>query len=239
MNDEPLLALEDVHTWYGAIHALKGISLKVHEGETVAVIGANGAGKTTTLMTICGIHRARTGAIRFAGEPIEGLPAHKIVERGVCQVPEGRHIFPRMTVTENLEMGAFAVRDRGSIKASLEKVFRLFPILAERKHQSGGTLSGGEQQMLALGRALMTRPRILLLDEPSLGLAPLIVKQVFSTIRELKAGGTTILLVEQNAHLALKTADRAYVMETGRITMEGRGRDLLGNPAIRAAYLGE
>jgi branched-chain amino acid transport system ATP-binding protein len=234
-----LLALEDVHTYYGAIHALKGVSLHVDEGETVAVIGGNGAGKTTSLMTICGIQPAKSGSIRFAGEPIEGLPAHRIVARGVCQVPEGRHVFPRLTVTENLEMGAYAIRDKKAIRASLEKVFHLFPILAERRTQTGGTLSGGEQQMLALGRALMTRPRILLLDEPSLGLAPLIVAQVFATIRELKADGTTILLVEQNAHLALKTADRAYVMETGRITMEGKGRDLLGDPAIRAAYLGE
>jgi len=239
VSDRPILALDDVHTYYGAIHALKGISLHVNEGETVAVIGGNGAGKTTTLMTICGVQPARTGAIRFDGEPIEGLEAHVIVARGVCQVPEGRHIFPRMTVTENLEMGAYAVRDRAAIRASLEKVFHLFPILAERRTQIGGTLSGGEQQMLALGRALMTRPRILLLDEPSLGLAPLIVAQVFDTIRDLKAEGTTILLVEQNAHLALRTADRAYVMETGRITMEGKGRDLLGDPAIRAAYLGE
>ena len=235
----PLLELRDVHTYYGAIHALKGISLVVHPGETVAVIGANGAGKTTTLMTISGVQRARAGEIVFDGEPIRDRPAHELVARGICQVPEGRHIFPRLTVTENLEMGAFALRDRTRIRSHLERVFTLFPILAERRTQTGGTLSGGEQQMLAVGRALMAEPRLLLLDEPSLGLAPLIVKQVFQTIRELKAEGTTILLVEQNAHLALKTADRAYVMETGTIVKEGPGPALLGDPAIRAAYLGE
>lgn len=235
----PLLALRDVETFYGSIQALKGISLEVRPGETVAVIGANGAGKTTTLMTICGIRRPRRGEILFAGEPIGGRPAHTIVEKGICQVPEGRHIFPRLTVRENLEMGAYTVRDRAKIRERQERVFTLFPILAERRTQTGGTLSGGEQQMLALGRALMTEPRLLLLDEPSLGLAPIIVEQVFATIRELKAVGTTILLVEQNAHLALTTADRGYVMETGAIVKEGAGRDLLGDPAIRAAYLGE
>jgi branched-chain amino acid transport system ATP-binding protein len=236
---EPLLQLQDVRTAYGAIEALRGISLEVYAGETVAVIGANGAGKTTTLMTISGIVHPRAGIITFAGERLDGVPPHRIVERGVCQVPEGRHIFPRLTVQENLEMGAYVVRDRAQIQAALERVFALFPILAERRKQAGGTLSGGEQQMLAVGRALMTSPRLLLLDEPSLGLAPLIVAAVFRTIRELKEAGTTILLVEQNAQVALRIADRAYVMETGTIVKVGPGRELLGDPAIRAAYLGE
>ena len=235
----PLLELRDVHTSYGAIQALRGISLVVNPGETVAVIGANGAGKTTTLMTICGILRAGAGEVRFDGASIARTPPHEIVDRGLSQVPEGRHIFPRLTVLENLEMGAYLVRSRAEIDSSLESVFALFPILAERRRQPGGTLSGGEQQMLALGRALMTSPRLLLLDEPSLGLAPLIVRDVFRTIAELRERGTTILLVEQNAHQALSIADRAYVMETGTITKEGPGRELLGDPAIRAAYLGE
>jgi len=234
-----LLRLENVHTFYGVIHALKGISITVLAGETVAVIGANGAGKSTALMTISGIERPRSGEITFDGERIDGLPPHRIVNRGICQVPEGRHIFPRLTVAENLDMGAYAVRDTAAIAAARARVFDLFPILEERRKQPGGTLSGGEQQMLALGRALMTRPRILLLDEPSLGLDPQKVAAVFRTIRELKKSGTTILLVEQNAHIALKIADRAYVMETGSIVKEGAGAELLGDPAIRAAYLGE
>jgi branched-chain amino acid transport system ATP-binding protein len=234
-----LLRLEDVHTYYGVIHALKGISLEVRPGETVAVIGANGAGKSTTLMTVCGIERPRAGRIHFDGERIDGLPPHEIVNRGICQVPEGRHIFPRLTVTENLDMGAYSVRDPRAIAAARERVFELFPILSERRKQPGGTLSGGEQQMLALGRALMTEPKILLLDEPSLGLDPLKVAAVFKTIRALKAAGTTILLVEQNAHIALRIADRAYVMETGSILKSGAGSELLGDPQVRAAYLGE
>ncbi len=235
----PLLSLSDVRAGYGAIEALKGVSLSVGAGETVAVIGANGAGKSTMLMTISGVLRPREGEIRFDGGRIDGLPPHEIVARGVCQAPEGRRIFPRLSVDENLDMGAYAVRDRAAVRAARERVFALFPVLAERRRQAGGTLSGGEQQMLALGRALMTSPRLLLLDEPSLGLAPLLVAQVFRTIRELRAAGTTILLVEQNARAALKTADRAYVMETGRITREGPAADLLHDPAIRAAYLGE
>ncbi len=235
----PLLELRDVHTAYGAIKALRGISLVVNAGETVAVIGANGAGKSTTLMTICGILRSQQGDILFDGDSIATTPPHEIVLRGLSQVPEGRHIFPRLTVRENLEMGAYLVRSKDEVEASLGGVFELFPILEERIRQPGGTLSGGEQQMLALGRSLMTRPRLLLLDEPSLGLAPLIVRDVFRTIARLKTTGTTILLVEQNAHQALRIADRAYVMETGVITKEGPGRDLLGDPAIRAAYLGE
>ena len=235
----PLLELTNVRTFYGAIEALKGISLVVQPGETVAVIGANGAGKSTTLMTISGIERPRAGEILFDGDRIEGREPHEIVNLGISQVPEGRHIFPRLTVGENLEMGAYPVRDRTKIQKSKERVFDLFPILSERRRQTGGTLSGGEQQMLAVARALMVEPRLLLLDEPSLGLAPLVVRAVFRTIRELKEAGTTILLVEQNAHQALRIADRAYVMETGSIVMEGAGRDLLGDPAIRAAYLGE
>ncbi|MEN8150585.1 MAG: ABC transporter ATP-binding protein [Planctomycetota bacterium] len=236
---EALLRLENVHTFYGVIEALRGISITVLAGETVAVIGANGAGKSTTLMTISGIERPRSGKITFDGERIDGLSPDRIVNRGICQVPEGRHVFPRLTVDENLDMGAYAVRDSAAIATARSRVFDLFPILAERRKQPGGTLSGGEQQMLALGRALMTRPRILLLDEPSLGLDPKKVAAVFSIIRELKRSGTTILLVEQNAHIALKIADRAYVMETGSIVKEGAGAELLGDPAIRAAYLGE
>ena len=236
---EVLLRLDEVHTYYGVIQALKGISIEVRAGETVAVIGANGAGKSTTLMTISGIESPRTGTITFDGERIDGLPPHEIVNRGVCQVPEGRHIFPRLTVLENLDMGAYAVRDAAKKAAAQERVFALFPILAERRKQAGGTLSGGEQQMLALGRALMTEPKILLLDEPSLGLDPLKVAAVFRTVRELKKAGTTILLVEQNAHIALKIADRAYVMETGRVIKEGAGSELLDDPEVRAAYLGE
>ncbi len=236
---DPLLRLHDVFTSYGAIEALRGISLVVNPGETVAVIGANGAGKSTTLMTISGIVPPRAGRIIFDRSPIEGMEPHEIVLKGVSQVPEGRHIFPRLTVLENLEMGAYPIREREKIEASLERVFDLFPILKERSGQAGGTLSGGEQQMLALARALMTEPRLLLLDEPSLGLDPLKVATVFSTIRELKDAGTTLLLVEQNAHQALKIADRADVMETGSIVKEGPGRDLLHDPAIRAAYLGE
>jgi branched-chain amino acid transport system ATP-binding protein len=235
----PILELRGVRAGYGVIEAVKGVSLRVHPGETVAVIGANGAGKSTLLMAVSGVVRARDGEIVFAGERLDRLPPHAIVARGVCQVPEGRRIFPRLSVEENLSMGAFVVRDDRKLREARERVFALFPILAERRRQAGGTLSGGEQQMLALGRALMTEPRLLLLDEPSLGLAPLLVNQVFDTIRRLKAGGTTILLVEQNARMALATADRAYVMETGRITREGRGSDLLHDPSIRAAYLGE
>jgi branched-chain amino acid transport system ATP-binding protein len=236
---EPLLRLDDVHTYYGAIHALKGISLSVFPGETVAVIGANGAGKSTTLMTISGIEHPECGEIHFDGKRIDGTEPHEIVNRGICQVPEGRHIFPRMTVAENLDMGAYAVRDKARVEAARERVFALFPILAERRRQAGGTLSGGEQQMLALGRALMTEPKILLLDEPSLGLDPLKVAAVFKTIRRLKREGVTILLVEQNAQIALSIADRAYVMQTGTIQTEGTGEELLGDPAIRAAYLGD
>jgi branched-chain amino acid transport system ATP-binding protein len=236
---EPLLLLDGVRASYGAIEALKGISLEVRQGETVAVIGANGAGKSTTLMTISGILRPTSGRILFDGDRIDGKKPHEIVRRGLCQVPEGRHIFPRLSVTENLDMGAYPIRNRTWIEDCRREVFALFPILGERARQPGGTLSGGEQQMLAVGRALMADPRLLLMDEPSLGLAPLVVAAVFRTVRKLKEAGTTILLVEQNAQAALRIADRAYVMETGSIVKEGRGEDLLGDPAIRAAYLGE
>jgi len=234
-----MLKIKNIRAGYGKINVLWDVSMKVDEKEIVALVGANAAGKTTLLNTISGLIPSVSGSMEFLGRPIKDMPPYRIAKMGMAHVPEGGKLFLDMSVLENLEMGAYAIRDKAAIRTSLEKVFHLFPILAERRTQTGGTLSGGEQQMLALGRALMTRPRILLLDEPSLGLAPLIVAQVFETIRELKADGTTILLVEQNAHLALKTADRAYVMETGRITMEGKGRDLLGDPAIRAAYLGE
>ena len=235
----PVLELEGVHASYGPIHALKGVNLRVDEGEIVALIGANGAGKTTTLMTVSRVIPATRGSIRLRGAELVGLPPHAVVERGVCHVPEGRRIFARLTVRENLEMGAFLVRDESRIRARMEEVFGIFPLLRERAEQMGGTLSGGEQQMLAIGRALMLDPAILLLDEPSLGLAPLVVRRIFEVIRDLRARGTTVLLVEQNANMALRLADRAYVLETGTITCEGTGKALLEDPRIREAYLGE
>jgi len=234
-----LLKLEDVHTCYGPIEALKGISLEVKEGEIVALIGANGAGKSTALMTISGVLAPRQGRIEFLGRDITGRPAHEIVGCGISQVPEGRRIFPRLTVLENLEMGAFLRRDRREIEADRAVVFEQFPILKERRSQLGGTLSGGEQQMLAIGRALMARPKLLLLDEPSLGLAPMIVSRIFEIIREINRQGKTILLVEQNARAALTLALRGYVMETGRIVMADEAGALLSNPRVREAYLGE
>jgi branched-chain amino acid transport system ATP-binding protein len=226
-----------VATFYGAIQALYGVDLEVGQGEIVTLIGANGAGKSTLLMTICGSPRARSGSIAFAGEDITHLPTHEIVRRGVAQVPEGRRIFPRMSVFENLQMGA-TLGDPTHFQHDLERVFAMFPRLAERREQRGGTLSGGEQQMLAIGRALMSRPRLLLLDEPSLGLAPLIVRQIFAAIRELnETEGLTVFLVEQNAYHALRLAHRGYVMVNGRITMSGTGRELLANAEVRAAYL--
>ena len=234
-----LLKIDGVRAGYGLIEVLKGISLEVGEGEIVTVIGANGAGKTTTLMTISGVVKARGGRIVFAGQPISGRPAHEIMRLGVCQSPEGRKIFPRLTILENLEMGAFTRRDPDGIRDDLEKAFSLFPILKERKGQTGGTLSGGEQQMLAIARALMGRPKLLLLDEPSLGLAPLIVLRIFEVVRDLNKQGMSILLVEQNARLALKLAHRGYVMETGEITMAGPAADLLQDPRVKDAYLGE
>jgi branched-chain amino acid transport system ATP-binding protein len=233
-----MLELRDVTVSYGMITALKGISLTVERGEIVALIGANGAGKSTTLMSISGIAALRSGAVTYDGRTISGRPAHEIVRMGISQVPEGRRIFSRMTVRENLEMGAFS-RDRRETAEDLERVFGMFPVLSERKGQLGGTLSGGEQQMLAIGRALMSRPKLLLLDEPSLGLAPIIVSRIFKIVKEINAQGTTILLVEQNAKAALRLAHRAYVMETGTIVMQGQAALLETDPGIKKAYLGE
>jgi branched-chain amino acid transport system ATP-binding protein len=234
-----MLELHDIKTYYGNIQALKGVSLRVEEGEIITLIGANGAGKSTTLMSVCGIAAPRTGEILFRGQPIHGRNPDEIVALGISQVPEGRRIFPLLTVAENLDMGAFLRRDKGGIKEDLTHIFDLFPILAERRHQAGGTLSGGEQQMLAISRALMARPQLLLLDEPSLGLAPLIVKRIFETVRRInEEGNTTIFLVEQNANLALRLANRGYVMENGRITLEDRADRLLANEDVRRAYLG-
>jgi len=233
-----MLKLNDVHTSYGPIEVLKGISLEVKEGEIVTIIGANGAGKTTTLMTICGINKTQKGSIIFNGNNIENFPTHQIVALGISQAPEGRRIFPRLTVKENLEMGAFTRTDKKNFTADLERVFNLFPILKERQNQKGGTLSGGEQQMLAIARALMAKPKLLLLDEPSLGLAPLVVSKIFEVIRELNKSGTTILVVEQNARMVLQIAHRGYVMELGRIMMSDTARSLLHNPKIIEAYLG-
>jgi branched-chain amino acid transport system ATP-binding protein len=234
---DAMLSLRGVRTFYGAIEALKGVDLDVAPGEIVTLIGANGAGKSTLLMTICGRPRARHGSISFRGEDITAEPTYRIVRRGIAQSPEGRRVFPRMTVRENLRMGA-VVTDKSTYDADLERVFALFPRLKERENQRGGTLSGGEQQMLAIGRALMSRPKLLLLDEPSLGLAPLVVKQIFEAIRGLNAEtGMTIFLVEQNAYHALKLAHRGYVLVNGRITMAGTGAELLADPEVRAAYL--
>jgi len=233
-----MLQLSDIFVSYGMIAALKGVSLEVREGEIVALIGANGAGKSTTLMSISGIAGLQAGTITFNGRAITGLPAHEIVGLGICQVPEGRHIFPRMTVRENLEMGAF-LEDTRRLDEDMARVFAMFPVLEERNKQLGGTLSGGEQQMLAIGRALMSRPKLLLLDEPSLGLAPIITSRIFKIIEEINRQGTTILLVEQNAKAALRLASRAYVMESGRIVMQGPASELANDPGIKKAYLGE
>jgi branched-chain amino acid transport system ATP-binding protein len=233
-----LLEVNEIHTYYGAIHALKGLTVQVDKGEIVTLIGANGAGKSTTLNTICGIYHPRQGTILLEGEPIQELAAHEIVTRGVSQAPEGRRVFGRLNVTENLEMGAFARKDKDGIRRDMERVFVLFPRLKERAKQVAGTLSGGEQQMLAIGRALMASPRLLLLDEPSMGLAPILVETIFDTIREINSQGTTILLVEQNALVALSVASRGYVMETGTIVMAGTGQELLHNPQVMKAYLG-
>ncbi len=236
----PLLVLENVHTYYGNVHALKGISLTVEEGEIVTLIGANGAGKTTTLRTISGLVRPREGRIVFDGHELNKVPAHKIVYMGISHAPEGRKIFPTLTVEENLLLGAYSLgNDRKAIEANKERVFALFPRLAERRRQLAGTLSGGEQQMLAIGRALMSRPRLLLLDEPSLGLAPMLVRAIFETIKEINRQGVTILLVEQNARAALKLAHRAYVMETGKIVLWGPSHELIKDERVRKAYLGE
>jgi branched-chain amino acid transport system ATP-binding protein len=232
-----MLELKDIRTFYGPIEALRGISLEVDRGEIVCLIGNNGAGKSTTLMAISGILEPVTGDILFEGERIKGLPPHRIVQMGISQVPEGRRIFPQLTVRENLDMGAFS--GRSEVSSSLEMVFSLFPILQERQKQPGGTLSGGEQQMLAIGRALMSKPKLLLFDEPSLGLAPIIVSKIFRIIREINREGVTVLLVEQNARAALKLSNRGYVLENGTIALQGSSADLLENERVKRAYLGE
>ncbi len=234
-----MLEIKDLHTYYGNIHALKGLSLKVEQGEIVTLIGSNGAGKTTTLRTIQGLIRPRQGEIRFEGNSLNSLSAQAIVRLGISQSPEGRLIFPRMSVQENLEMGAFSRRDTLGIKSDTERVLHLFPRLRERINQKGGTLSGGEQQMLAIGRAMMARPRLLLLDEPSMGLAPMLVTQIFAIVRDINEQGTTILLVEQNARMALTVAHRGYVLQTGQIVLAGSAKDLQTNEIVRKAYLGE
>ena len=234
---EAILKVSDINVYYGAIHAIKGVSFQVNPGEIVTLIGANGAGKSTTLQTISGLLHSRTGSIEFLGESLMGIPAHKIVAKGLAQVPEGRRIFLQMTVEENLQMGAYT-RSGAGIDQDLEKVYTHFPRLMERRRQIAGTLSGGEQQMLAMGRALMSRPKLLMLDEPSMGLAPILVEQIFEIIRTLHKAGTTILLVEQNAQAALSIADRGYVLETGRIVTSGTGQELLASPEIKRAYLG-
>ncbi len=232
-----LLELDDVWVRYGVVEALKGVSLSVDEGEIVTLLGANGAGKTTTLRTISGLLRPFRGSMRYSGRRVDGVPAHEVVALGIGHVPEGRRVFPMMSVLENLEMGAY--RRRGSIRADLDRIFELFPVLAERRRQNGGTLSGGEQQMLAIGRALMSKPRLLLLDEPSMGLAPMIVSRIFEILAEINRAGTTLLLVEQNAAQALRLARRGYVLETGEIVMTDDARTLLTDDRVRAAYLGE
>ena len=234
----PMLKIDNIDVYYGAIHALKGISLEVKEGEIVTLIGANGAGKSTTLRTISGLLKPKTGSITFLGQDIAGVRAHEIVKKGISQVPEGRRVFAEMTVMENLDLGAFVRKDKAGIQQDLKHVFELFPRLEERKNQSAGTLSGGEQQMLAMGRALMSRPKLLLLDEPSMGLAPLLIKEIFNIIVDINKSGTTVLLVEQNANMALSIANRAYVLETGRITLSGSAKELAASEDVRKAYLG-
>ncbi len=233
-----LLEVNNLNVYYGAIHALQGVSFNVEEGEIVTIIGANGAGKSTTLNTICGLLRPRQGSVQFRGQGLTGMPADGIVKLGISQVPEGRKIFANMTVLENLEMGAFSRTDKAEIQTSMQAVFKRFPRLKERLGQLGGTLSGGEQQMLAMGRGLMSNPAMLLLDEPSMGLAPILVEEIFSIIAEINAQGTSILLVEQNANMALQIANRAYVLETGRVVLEGSAGEVLANPQVIEAYLG-
>lgn len=236
---EPILELNDINVYYGAIHALKSISLTVNEGEVVTLIGANGAGKTTTLATICGLMRSKTGSVRYAGKDIASAPTHGLVKDGLVMAPEGRGIFPNLSVEENLRIGAYARSDKAGIETDLKHQFEIFPRLHERRRQKGGTLSGGEQQMLAIARSLMSQPKLLLLDEPSLGLAPLIVQTIFQTIDQVNKEGVTILLVEQNARIALKHSHRAYVIESGEIGIEGTSSALLDDPRVKAAYLGE
>ncbi len=235
---EPVLKVENINVYYGSIHAIKGISFEVFDGEIVTLIGANGAGKSTTLNTVSGLLHPSTGSVSFLGEPLAKIQPHKIVEKGLAQVPEGRRVFAQMTVQENLEMGAFTQNRQSDIQDDMEKVYSLFPRLKERMKQTAGTLSGGEQQMLAMGRALMSRPKLLMLDEPSMGLAPILVEQIFEIIAELHNTGATILLVEQNAQMALSIASRGYVMETGKIVTTGTGQELLASEAVRKAYLG-
>jgi branched-chain amino acid transport system ATP-binding protein len=235
----PLLAVDSIETFYGSIQALKGVTLEVHEGEIVTLIGANGAGKSTTLRSINGLNHPRKGTIAFRGVDITHEPAHAIVKRGIAQSPEGRKLFPRMSVTENLEMGAFQRKDKGAFKDDMDRVFELFPRLAERRHQKAGTMSGGEQQMCAIGRALMARPTLLMLDEPSMGLAPIFVERIFETIVEVNKQGTSILLVEQNALMALDVANRGYVLETGHVALADNAKALAQNPEVRKTYLGE
>ncbi|MEF3698945.1 ABC transporter ATP-binding protein [Desulfolutivibrio sp.] len=233
-----MLELRDIHTYYGNIHALKGVSLRVEKGEIVCLIGANGAGKTTTLMSISGVTPPRQGTVTFLDEDVTRFTTEKIVARGITQVPEGRMIFPRLTVRENLLMGAYLRKDKDGIKAGEERAYELFPVLRERRSQMGGTLSGGEQQMLAIGRALMAQPALLLLDEPSLGLAPMVVENIFEIIQQINAEGVTVMLVEQNAQMALQISHRGYVLETGTVILEGPSADLLADPKVRLAYLG-
>ena len=235
---EIMLKIDNIHVYYGAIHALKGVSLEVKAGEIVTLIGANGAGKSTTLRTVSGLLAPKSGGISFLGENIAGMPAHEIVKHGISQVPEGRRIFAEMSVQENLEMGAFTRKDKAGVEKDFEIVYNRFPRLKERRKQQAGTLSGGEQQMLAMGRALMSRPKLLLLDEPSMGLAPLLIKEIFSIIEDINREGTTVLLVEQNANMALSIAHRAYVLETGRITLQGAAKELAASEDVRKAYLG-
>ena len=234
-----MLKVDNIHTYYGSIHALKGVSLEIREGEIVTLIGANGAGKSTTLMSISGVTRPKEGSVTFLGEDITRVATDKIVAMGVTQVPEGRMIFPVLTVEENLRMGGYLRNDKDEVARDERMIYDLFPVLRERKKQHGGTLSGGEQQMLAIGRALMARPKLLLLDEPSLGLAPIVVENIFKVIEKINSTGTTVLLVEQNAQMALAVADRAYVLATGEVIMEGPADELMRDPKVRAAYLGE
>jgi branched-chain amino acid transport system ATP-binding protein len=238
-TDQTLLGLKEVRVAYGKVEAVKGVTLEVRQGEIVTLIGANGAGKTTILKTISGIHPPSAGTIEFEGSVINGRPPHRIVEMGLSQAPEGRQIFPGMSVAENLSMGAYARGDRKGVAEDYERVYNLFPVLSERRNQAGGTLSGGEQQMLAIGRALMARPKVLLLDEPSMGLAPMLVQQIFSIIKEINEQGTTILLVEQNAQQALSRASRGYVLESGEIVLSDKAENLLKNDRVRKSYLGE
>ena len=234
-----MLEVKDLHVYYGVIQALKGISFEVNQGEVIALIGANGAGKTTTLQTLTGLLSAKEGSVVFEGKDITKVPGHKIVSMGMAHVPEGRRVFADLTVLENLKLGAYTRKDKNEVEETLQKVYQSFPRLKERKNQSAGTLSGGEQQMLAMGRALMSKPRIILMDEPSMGLSPIFVEEIFKIIQEISAAGTTVLLVEQNAKKALSIADRAYVLETGNIVLSGDAKELMNNESIKKAYLGE